>query len=238
MTGNPDHYEDSEPTLANGDNAVETKKAKSGYNLSQRAYKAVSEAIHSRRLHGGEVIVEGKLSEVLGVSRTPLREALQRLEGEGLVVKVANRRSYMVRNVDFNEYMQSLKVREILEPEAAVQAIGRISPEALTAAKEEIKQLLAATAYHTDAHWQSDDTVHGLYIDGAGNQVMADIIRSLRVTTRLYEVSSLKARLLPDSKEHMEILESLEGGDPKAVRRAVQSHLRSLQKHSIESLRG
>lgn len=213
---------------------VPSRVTKTNYNLSQIAYRAVSEAIHSSRLRGGEVIVEGKLSEALGVSRTPMREALQRLEGEGLVVKVANR-SFMVRHVDFSEYMHSLKVREILEPEAAVQAIGRISPESIQAAKSELKQLLEATTYHTDAHWGSDDTVHGLYIDGAGNQVMADIIRSLRVTTRLYEVSSLKDRLLPDSREHLEILESLAAGDPKAARRTVQFHLKSLQKYALDS---
>lgn len=221
---------------ADHDDLAPALKTKSNYNLSQLAYRAVSDAIHSRRLKGGEMIVEGKLSVALGVSRTPMREALQRLEGEGLVVKVANR-SFMVRNVEFTEYMQSLKVREILEPEAAVQAIGNISPDALRQAQEEIDQLLSATTYHTDAHWRSDDTVHGLYIDGAGNQVMADIIRTLRVTTRLYEVSSLKARLLPDSREHMEILQSLEQGDPKAVRRSVQLHLRSLQKHALDSIR-
>ncbi|HEY0124369.1 MAG TPA: GntR family transcriptional regulator [Rhizobium sp.] len=217
------------------DELAEPGKPKSNYNLSQLAYRSVSEAIHSRRLRGGEVIVEGKLSESLGVSRTPMREALQRLEGEGLVVKVANR-SFMVRNVDFSEYMQALKVREILEPEAAVQAIGRISLEAIYTAKNELQQLVAATAYHTDAHWRSDDTVHGLYIDGAGNQVMADIIRTLRVTTRLYEVWSLKDRVMPDSREHLEILDNLESGDAKGVRRAVQSHLRSLQRYAVDSV--
>lgn len=209
--------------------------AKGGYNLSQLAYRAVSEAIHSRRLRGGEVIVEGKLSETLGVSRTPLREALQRLEGEGLVVKVANR-SFMVRNVDFAEYLQSLKVRELLEAEAAVLAIGKIPPALLVRAKHEIHEMLNTTAYHTDAHWHSDDTVHGLYAAQCGNAVMAQMIAALRVTTRLFEVASLKDRLIPDSEEHLEILESLEAGEPRRVRKAVQAHLRSLQKFALESV--
>ena len=79
-----------------------------GTNLSTQAYNAVSEMIRRRRLRGGEVIVEARLAEVLEISRTPLREALQRLEGEGLVIKGAGR-SFVVRHVDLGEYLQSLK---------------------------------------------------------------------------------------------------------------------------------
>src|SRR6056297_3412186 len=81
-------------------------------SLSALAYRAVSELIHRRRLRGGEIIVEARLAETLNLSRTPLREALQRLEGEGLVIKLANR-SFMVRQVDLTEYLQCLKVREL-----------------------------------------------------------------------------------------------------------------------------
>ena len=80
-------------------------------NLSNQAHQAISEMIQRRRLRGGEVIVELRLAEVLNISRTPLREALQRLEGEGLVIKGTGR-SFMVRHVDLREYLQSLKVRE------------------------------------------------------------------------------------------------------------------------------
>ena len=83
-------------------------------NLSNQAYASVSEMIQQRRLKGGALIVESRLADMLGISRTPLREALQRLEGEGLVVKCAGR-SFIVRHVDLGEYLQSLKVREILE---------------------------------------------------------------------------------------------------------------------------
>ena len=227
---------DRQPTVDEApetDEGAATRAAKSGYNLSQLAYRSVSEAIHSRRLKGGEMIVEAKLSDILGISRTPLREALQRLEGEGLVVKAANR-SFMVRHVDFTEYFQSLKVREILEAEAGVLAIGKLPVAALTRAREELHDLMNATSYHTEAHWRSDDSVHELYANHCGNPVMAGIIKSLRVTTRLFEISRLKQRLKPDSDEHLEILDSIEAGDPRRVRRAIQGHLRSLQKFALE----
>jgi len=61
------------------------EEAGGSHNLATLTYKAVSEMIRHRRLNGGDVIVEARLAETLGISRTPLREALQRLEGEGLV---------------------------------------------------------------------------------------------------------------------------------------------------------
>lgn len=206
-----------------------------GYNLSNLAYKAVSEMIRERRLKGGEPIVEVRLAELLGISRTPLREALQRLEGEGLVVKSANR-SFMVRNVDLVEYLQSLKIREILEGEAAFLATGHIDRLKLSAAHREIEDLMVETTYHTDAHWHSDDVVHGLYIEACGNAVMAQMIRSLRVTTRLFEIARLADRVQQDAIEHLEIVMALEADDAKRARKAAQAHIRSLSRFSLASV--
>lgn len=207
-----------------------------GVNLSNLAYSAVSEMIRARRLKGGEVVVEARLAEILGVSRTPLREALQRLEGEGLVLKGGSR-SFVVRQVDLKEYLQSLKVREILESEAAAMAVGRISPGQLAQVRHEIEELRRATTYHTDAHWRSDDNLHGLYTAGCGNDVLASMIQSLRVTTRLFEIARLSDRLEPDSVEHLAIVAALESQDAKAVRKAVAVHMRSLVKFALDTVR-
>lgn len=207
----------------------------SGPNLSNRAYTAISEMIHSRRLRGGEVIVEARLAELLGVSRTPLREALQRLEGEGLVTKHANH-SFMVRQVDLSEYLQSLKVREILEAEALTNAFGRIDETELRVAQEEIEELARLPNVHTDTHWRSDDRIHDLFANACGNPVMARIIKELRVTTRLVEIARLAERVEADHVEHKSILDAVQEGDARKARRAMQSHIRSLARHAVNNL--
>lgn len=206
--------------------------ARSGQNLSGFAYAALSRMIHGHRLRGGDVILEARLAAELSISRTPMREALQRLEGEGLVIKNASR-SYVVRTVDLAEYLQSLKVREILEPEIAVLAIGQIAPSAFAPVRAQITALNGSTSYVRQAHWDSDASLHNLFIDACGNPVMIQIMRELRATTHLFEIDRLQDRLIPDNAEHIAILDALEAGDAKAVRKAVQSHVRSLQRFTL-----
>ncbi len=197
------------------------------HKLAALSYKAVSDMIRHRRLKGGHVIVEAQLAEMLGVSRTPLREALQRLEGEGLVLK-GDGRNYVVRHVDIGEYIQSLKLRLLIEPQAAVQAMPGIPGRKLIEVRREIDELMDATAYHTDAHWFSDDHLHNLIIDHCGNEVMAGVLRNLRAATRLFEIGQLKDRLKPDSTEHLAIIDALQRNDSDAAFEATQAHIESL----------
>ena len=215
--------------------ASEARERPDGYNLAGLAHTALTDMIRSRRLRGGEVILEARLADMLGISRTPLREALQRLEGEGLVVKSASR-SFTVRTVELAEYLQSLKVRELMEGEAAALAAGRVPAAALSLARHEIFELTHATHYHTDAHWRSDDRVHTLFAEHCGNRVMANAIAALRVTTRLFEIARLADRVGPDSKEHLAMLDGLERGSAKASRKAVHAHLRSLYRFAVHQL--
>jgi DNA-binding GntR family transcriptional regulator len=199
--------------------------------LSDRVHQTVSNLIKSQQLHGGDIIVESRLADMMGVSRTPLREALQKLEGEGLVIR--NGRSFVVRAVGLAEYLQSLKVREILEGEAAALSAGRVPGAAIASVRKNIDKLLSAPKYLPEAHWQSDDEVHLLISDYCGNPVLGQMILHLRMVTRLYETLNLADRLVPDATEHLEIIDALESGDGKLAKQKAQGHMRSLYKASI-----
>jgi DNA-binding GntR family transcriptional regulator len=204
-------------------------------NMSAQAYRAISNKIKNRELRGGDTLVEQRLATQLGVSRTPLREAMQRLEGEGLLLKTANR-SYIVRKVDLGEYLQSLRVREVLEAEAAAQAAGRVPAAAIAPVRAAVLALEQLDPYDTHAHWACDDQVHNLFIDACGNAVMADILRNLRITTRLFEIAALADRLGPDSREHLAILDALQAADAEAARKAMATHARSLFDFAIAAI--
>lgn len=203
--------------------------------LAEKAYRAISELIRRRELRSGEPLVELDLAEMLGVSRTPLRQAMQRLEGEGLLGKGANR-SYMVRQVDLKEYLQSLRVREFLEPEAAVLAIGNVPREQIAEVRAGIAAVRSVEPYDMLAHWRSDDEVHNLFIGNCGNDVLTQILVSLRATTQLFEIERLAERLEPDSREHDAILDAIARQDRKAARRAVSAHIASLFRFAVKTV--
>lgn len=86
-------------------------------------------------------MVEGRLAEQFDISRTPIREALLRLEAEGLLVKQGSG-SYSVRRITASEFIQCMRVRALLEPEAAALAAGRIAADDLQTHRSRIAGLV------------------------------------------------------------------------------------------------
>jgi DNA-binding GntR family transcriptional regulator len=203
--------------------------------LSGKAYFTLSTMIQERNLPSGTLVIEQQLAEMLKISRTPLRKDLQRIEIEGLILKTSNR-SYVVRKVELKEYLQSLKVRELVEAEAAFLSAKLIPVEKINIVRKRLHEVQKQTPYDMLSHWSSDDEVHNLFIQKCGNEIMISLIQSLRVTTKLFEIERLFERLDPDSYQHEAILDALQAADPGASRRAVASHIRSLFKFAIKTV--
>lgn len=191
--------------------------------------------IQERALPSGSAVIEQHLATTLGISRTPIRQAMQRLESEGLLVKTASR-SHVVRRVELKEYLQSLRVRELLEAEAAALSVDRVMQEAIAEARRRLHEVQAKRPYDMLAHWRSDAEVHELFIMNCGNAVMTDMLLSLRVTTKLFEIERLAERLEPDSNQHEQILDALGARDARAARRAVAGHIRSLFQFALKTI--
>lgn len=200
---------------------------------SDYAYLAIQRLIREGVLAPGKPLIEQHLAQRISVSRTPLRQALQRLESEGLLVKSANR-SHFVRTVELKEYLQSLRVRETLEAEAAALAAGRVPDRDIARGFAELARLRDMDPYDMLTHWRTDDLIHGMFISACGNDVMTRMLLSLRVTTQLFEIDRLATRLEPDTREHEAILTALRDDDAKGARRAVAAHMRSLFRFAVK----
>jgi DNA-binding GntR family transcriptional regulator len=205
-------------------------------SLADVAHRRLTDLILTRQLLSGEAIVEDRLAETLHISRTPLREALVRLAGEGLLVKQASR-SFSVRKVSASEFFQSMKVRAILETEAITLAIDRVDLMALEQLRRDVERL-STEACQAIEHWEVDDRLHMLFADASGNAVLADTIRNLRIKTRLFEVIKPFDRITADAQEHAAIIDAYSSGEAKAARRALQRHLRNLQGDVMAILSG
>ena len=147
-----------------------------------------------------------------------------------------NNKSFIVRKVELKEYLQSLRVRELLEAEAASMSLGYISLTEIEIARTNLQIVQSQSPYDMISHWRSDDEVHKLFISKCGNDTMINILNSLRTTTKLFEIEKLSERLEPDSQQHELILDALIKQDEKATKRAVATHIKSLFQFAVRTV--
>ena len=205
-------------------------------SLAERAYDELRRLVLTRKLPGGSLVVEGRLGQQLDISRTPIREAILRLAAEGLLVKQGSR-SYAVRQVQPVEFFQALKVRELLEGEAVELSVGRIKPETIDALRSDILRLGTLEAQAAE-HWDTDDRLHMLFPQALGNDVLVRMIRQLRVTTRLFELTSPAGRVAADAAEHVALLDAFARGDGRRARAMMVTHLRNVASEILDIVSG
>jgi len=204
-------------------------------SLAHRAADAIRTLILARKLEGGETLSEERLAAELEISRTPVREAMFLLQSEGLIQKAVNQ-PFRVRLVSNKEYFQSMRLRELLEGEAIVAAIRHIDPAELEAREAEMRALQNDPGAPAEAHWAADERLHDMIADASGNDVMAGMIKTLRVTTRLFELSGLPSRFRPDTEEHLAIIRALRSQDAELARAAIAGHIRSLTNDVLDTM--
>lgn len=203
--------------------ALEVRSA----SLSEQAYIRMRELILDRKISAGSTLLEGKIADELGISRTPMREALGRLAGEGLLVR-RDARSYSVRSVGTKEYFDSMRTRELLECEAIALAINRIDEADLVSLAAEVDALNAGQHTETE-HWHFDDRFHLFIAQASGNVVLPRLIQQLRDDSRLFRLHSPLHRQKENHHEHGEIIHALHKKDVEGAKGAMRAHLRSLQ---------
>jgi DNA-binding GntR family transcriptional regulator len=146
--------------------------------LSDDAYDRVVQYIMSGALPAGAIIQERPLAEELGLSRTPLRDALLLLEGEGLLVR-EGKRLLRVVSMDITRYMENLAIRRLLECEAARLAVGRIDPQKLDEMEATLNRMLseydAGQLPKREEVRRIDEALHGTIAAAAGNTQLAAI---------------------------------------------------------------
>ncbi len=205
-------------------------------SLSEQAYVRMRELILDRKIAAGSTLLEGKIADELGISRTPMREALGRLAGEGLLVR-RDARSYSVRSVGTKEYFDSMRTRELLECEAIALAVNRVDERELAAFEAEVEALNIGHHEETE-HWHFDDRFHLFIAEASGNVVLPRLIQLLRDDARLFRLHSSLHRNKENHHEHREIIDALRKKDVEGARGAMRAHLRSLQNDVQRAIMG
>lgn len=199
--------------------------------LVESAYEVLRELILDQRVAPGDHLNIEALAPRMGISQTPLREALVRLEAEGLVVKRPPRGRYLVAPLlDEQSFEHLYLVRTLLEPAAAqlaATAIGEADVRALAEAVERMSDSGTDGVYREYRAFSTEDRrFHEILARAGGNPMLADAILRLRShhqLARFYRYHGVDAA--EGVAEHEAILEAVAGRAPARAAAAMRAHI-------------
>lgn len=192
--------------------------------LGQSSYERMRDMILQGTLPTGTCLAEKRLADMLGVSRTPVREAITRLVSEGLVVHEAGQ-TPVVRSLSIGDFIEILHVRRLLEVEAAGRAAESGSTRELDALR--LSFIAFRDGYPPDPgiHMHADDNLHNSLADRSGSRLLAKMIQDLRLKTRIFDTNRLPERLVPGAIEHIEIIDAVIARDQERAQDAMRAHI-------------
>ena len=195
--------------------------------LYQEVANRLRRRIYQHQLEPGAAIDEKQLCEELGISRTPLREALKVLNAEGLV-ELVPRRGCFVKTIDIKELDKLFPVMAVLEGLCAREAVKQASAEDL-AELEAVHQRLEAFAvgHDIDGYYEENFRFHEAVQTMSRNPWLQRVVADLRRIMRLarHEQLLLPGRLQDSLNEHRSIMEAFRHRDPALADRCMQEHL-------------
>jgi DNA-binding GntR family transcriptional regulator len=183
----------------------------------------------------GEVLTELKLAEQLGVSRTPIREALRRLEQERLIADTG--KGSMVLGLTPENLMDIMDIRIRIEPMAAYYATVNQTPEGIA----ELQHIIDLQEFYCTRHdvshlLKEDDTFHGAICKMCGRSVLQDILEPLiRKTSKYRQIAPNNHGQQQRSYEgHRNIFQAIVSGDADLAAQLTASHIEQAKKNMIE----
>jgi DNA-binding GntR family transcriptional regulator len=196
-------------------------------------YEQILLQIVRGELTTGTELKSTQIAQQLGLSRTPVVQALQRLAADGIVSLELNKRA-VVRPGAENWLVELHELRELLEPAAAARAAERITDEDLA----ELDRLAAESRPHSRPDWQAaaqrfDFALHLTIAANSGNFALAETIRKIWTFKRISYIAipEPEETIEKGYGEHLALVEALRARDSETARAAMLYHLRSVSAH-------
>ena len=200
-------------------------------SLGEQAYRALRSKIVRLEFAPGEVLREDELQESLSIGRTPIREALLRLQREHFVT-VIPRRGMFVSGIEVDELSLLFETRAVLEPYAARLAAARGSGEQWDSMEAALAQSTLPNLDHAD-RLALDRRCHEIIWEASGNRFLWDTLDMLYAQSdRLWHLYlSDVADMAHAVQEHEAILTALRNDDADAVATLVEAHVQGFDQH-------
>jgi len=207
--------------------------------LNQKVHRILKARIIKGDLKPGEKLLETKIAEQLGVSRTPVREAMKQLSAEGFL-KMNPNLGVIVFEFSLEDICEVLQIRRVLEGLAASIAAEKISKEEITKLEEIIKKMsisISKPKPNVVAYSDFNAKFHNLIFNICGNKRLTKICNNLNSSDHRFRIRVLRndpERLKCSLKEHQEIVEVLKRKDSEQADRLSQRHVENILKNILE----
>lgn len=203
--------------------------------LRETAYRRIRDHILTGELQPGEPISEAERAEVLGMSRSPVREALRQLAQEGLV-EIFPKRGTFVTELSARDVREAFELRDAIESACARLAAERRTDEDLEAMEAACDAIDEAAANETRAYAHATD-FHGLVAAAARSRYLQEAFESSQAKIDLASrVAAGAAPRPPRDVHHRDIFDAIAAGDPGRSESLMRNHLRESARRLIERL--
>ena len=206
-----------------------------GQRLAQRqplpgsVYEIVTDMLMTHAFEPGARLNIEELARTLGVSPTPVREALARVEADGLIVKQPGRSYTVAPLMGIEQVRELIELRLLVEPAMAAKAAAQAEPNEIKALRRAARAggagaEITAAANRLDMVY--DATFHAMVADLAGNQMISDMLTRLRSHLHTFRFYYYRAGLGPVTRnEHLAVVEAIAKHDPDGAEGAMRTHL-------------
>ncbi len=197
-------------------------------SLGREVTRMLRRMIIEGEIRPGERLVEDRLAQSIGASRTPLREALHRLEQEGVLTR-REHGGYELPRLSAAEVEEAVETRALLESYAASLAARRAKPETLTAMEQCMASFSQALAQADHKQMVlSNAQFHLLLGQAAGSKLLSRLLEELEALVERISVTSIDGQEAGtwSAPEHDRILAALRARDPEAAAQAAGDHVR------------
>jgi DNA-binding GntR family transcriptional regulator len=211
--------------------------------LADQVYDRLMADLVDGRLEPGSPLRIDGLARELGVSQTPVREALTRLEGTGLVTRLPFKGYRMAPPFSLDDLRQLSEARRVIEPANAWLAAGAPTPELCAGLEQDLADLEGARRGPSFAdfrgYWEADERFHQRIAEHSGNKYLFRAHAALGGQLQRYRLFGGRGvtDFTPTLKEHRNIAEAIRLGDPDRAREAMDMHIANVWERSVEDSR-
>ena len=215
------------------------RKVIESQNLRDQTYDILKNLIILREIEPGKKINEEQLAKRINVSRTPIREALYRLENEG-IVRIIPRRGAFVAELSENNVKEVLLVREVLEGLVARLATENMDTGTLKNLRKALENVHYKPQKERDLidYTRSEVEFHSLLLSACNNSMLKNM---MGIVNSHLQIVRLRTVIIPNRanktiKEHFQILEAIQKRDAIAAEKLMRKHVRSVRKVALENI--